>query len=212
MRQSIKMVCFDLNKTLIEENTWYELNQAMGMTVEEDQKLFDLYEVGKLSYIDWQKELEKIYIEKGKATRQNIEKIVFGYSYMKGAQDLIRYLKKQDYIVSIISGSVDMLVNRVVEELGMDCGEANNSFEFDKNGYLSELICLGEDTTVKVKLLRKICRRYGISETETVCVGDGDNDREIFMVTGKGITFKGSRIEKYAWKIVNNLNDIKMIL
>jgi len=212
MKLGIKMVCFDLNKTLIEENTWYELNQAMGMTEDEDQKLFDLFTIGKLSYVDWQKELERIYIERGKATRENIEGIVFNYSYVKGAREIVNYLKYQGYIVSIISGSIDMLVDRVVKELEVDCGEANNFFEFDDNGYLSRLVCLGEDTVTKVKLLEKICKKLGIDTTETVCIGDGDNDKDIFKATGHGITFKDSKIEKYAWKVIDSIDDIKAIL
>ncbi len=34
MKTDIRLICFDLNKTLIEENTWLELNLAMGMTNE----------------------------------------------------------------------------------------------------------------------------------------------------------------------------------
>src|SRR3954468_15869726 len=46
----IKLVCFDLDKTLIKQNSWYELNLGLGMTPEEDQALLDGYTQGKFSY------------------------------------------------------------------------------------------------------------------------------------------------------------------
>lgn len=48
--KDIKLVCFDLNHTLIKENTWLDLNQAMGMTLEEDKILLQWDEEDILQY------------------------------------------------------------------------------------------------------------------------------------------------------------------
>lgn len=208
----IKLVCFDLNKTLITENTWLVLNQAMGMTLKEDQTLFDLYEKGKLTYIDWQKELEKIYIQRGKATKENIHKTIFNYTYDPKAKEVIEYLRNKGYILSLISGSIDLLVKQVAKELGILYYSANNMFVFDKNNYLSAIKCLGEDTKIKVFQLNKLCQKLEIGIRETACVGDGINDLEIFKLSQHGITFKESKIEPYAWKVINKLSDLQQIL
>jgi len=209
---TVKLICFDLNKTLISENTWLELNQAMGMTVEEDKSLFDLYREGKLSYVDWQKELEKIYIGRGKATKKNILKVIFNYTYNPGAKETIEYLKKKGYILSLISGSINLLVERVAKELGISYFSAGNILVFDKNDYLSAIKCLGEDDEVKVIQLQEQCQKLGIDVKEVACVGDGDNDLPIFKLSQHGITFKGSKIESHAWKVINRLSDLQSIL
>ncbi|MGI0133864.1 MAG: hypothetical protein ACREBW_02755 [Candidatus Micrarchaeaceae archaeon] len=36
------VVAFDLNKTLIKESSWYDLNLAMGITPQEDELLYRL--------------------------------------------------------------------------------------------------------------------------------------------------------------------------
>lgn len=36
------IVAFDLNKTLIKENSWYDLNLAMGISAQEDELLYRL--------------------------------------------------------------------------------------------------------------------------------------------------------------------------
>ncbi len=211
MRQKIKLICFDLNKTLIKENTWYNLNLAMGMTPEEDKKLFDLYEQGKITYEDWQKELEKIYLARGLATKENILREVYKYTYVDGAREITGYLKKKGYILALISGSIDMLIEKVSQELSIDYYDANNRFEFDEKGYLSKLICLGDDKTTKPIQLKNICSKLKLNLEDCVCIGDGDNDVELFKRT-KGITFRDSSIEKYSWRVVDRLTDLKKLL
>ncbi|MFA5828569.1 MAG: HAD family phosphatase [Candidatus Shapirobacteria bacterium] len=207
-----QLVCFDLNKTLISENTWYELNLAMGMTAEEDQALFALYQKGELTYVDWQKELERIYIKNGKATRENISKVIYNYTYRVGAKEVIEYLKSKGYTLALISGSIDVLVERVARECGISHYLANNTFVYDKNNYLKEIKCLGGDVEVKGLQLRQLCEELKIDITQVVCVGDGDNDFEIFKLSGHGITFEGSKIEPYAWKTIGQLTDLRLIL
>lgn len=206
-----KLICFDLNKTLIEENTWYNLNLAMGMTPSEDAKLCKLYENRKITYNKWQKELEKIYIKSGKATKENILTEIYKYTYNNGAKEIVRYLKNKGYIVILISGSINLLVERVSKELSIKYYYSNNEFEFDKRGYLRRIICLGNDKTTKVIQLKNICKKLQLSLDDCICIGDGDNDTELFKKS-KGITFRNSAIEKYAWKVINDLNDLKSIL
>jgi hydroxymethylpyrimidine pyrophosphatase-like HAD family hydrolase len=43
------------------------------------------------------------------------------------------------------------------------------------------------------------------------CIGDGANDIEMFKKTGRGITFKGSSIEKDAWKVIESLDELTEI-
>ena len=78
----IKLVCFDLNKTLIEENTWLKLNLAMGVTKEEDEMLLRQYETGVISYLEWQRTLLKIYKKRGDLSLENITENILNYRVM----------------------------------------------------------------------------------------------------------------------------------
>lgn len=209
--KNIKLICFDLNKTLIVENTWYDLNLKMGMTHQEDQQLFDLYEAGKLSYVDWQKKLVDIYIKSGKASYENISKIILDYSYLKEAKQTIKYLKNKGYKLALISGSIDLLVSKVSHEQDIQLYGCNNYMIFDNNNYLKDIVVLGDDKEVKVNILRNFCRLLNIKPNQCACVGDGDNDIELFKYTGQGITFKGSKIEEYASAVIDKLTDLKLI-
>jgi HAD superfamily phosphoserine phosphatase-like hydrolase len=208
----VKLVCFDLNETLIEENTWYDLNVALGVTPEEDKKMLEDFEAGKISYVEWQKLLEEIYIKNGKATEETILSIINKYNYKKGAKEIIVYLKAKGYKIALLSGSVDTLVKTIAEELNIELYGANNSFLFDERGYMSQIITKGKDATVKVTELLEFCKQLNIAPLECVCVGDGSSDIEIFQLTQHGITFKGSKIEQFAWKSIQDLEDLKNIL
>ena len=39
----IKLICFDMDGTLISQNSWYKPNLALGNTAEEDQEMYDAY-------------------------------------------------------------------------------------------------------------------------------------------------------------------------
>ena len=53
MESQIKLVCFDLDNTLIAANSWERLNLALGITAEEDTAMYKQFKAGSLSYTDW---------------------------------------------------------------------------------------------------------------------------------------------------------------
>lgn len=209
--ENIKLVCFDLDKTLINQNSWYNLNLALGVTEEEDKKLFDEYYSGKLSYIEWTKRLLDIFLENKKASLETITKTLSNYSLDNKAREIVDYVKSKGYSVALISGSINILVELVANDLKIELASATNTFVFDENNNLKDIICLGDDKIAKLNVLEDYCQKLGIDLTECACVGDGDNDIELFLKTGHGITFKDSKIMGEAWKVINSLEDLKEI-
>ena len=208
----IKMVCFDLNRTLIVENTWEDLNLAMGVTPEEDAKFLKWYEDGEISYEEGQRFLEKIYLSRGKATRGAMLNAVSGYRYAEGAREIVEYLKKKGYQICLLSGSIDLVAEKVADELGIELWAAHNRFVFDEDDNFRKIMCEGDDADFKLEVLTKFVTRAGWELKNCVCVGDGYNDRKIFEATGYGITTKGTKIEDKAWKVVPNLLSLEEIL
>lgn len=211
MIEGVKLVCFDLNKTLIKENTWYELNLAMGLSQSEDQDLMERYLRREITYEEGQKILEQKYIERGRATRDAIERVIEAYSYLDGAKEAVSYLKDKGYTIALLSGSVDLLVKKVASELSIEHFRTNNSLVFDENNYLKEIICLGDEVAIKARQLEQLCNMLSIPVTECACIGDGDNDLELFKKTKHGVTFRLSSIRPYAWQTIDTLHDLKNI-
>ncbi len=212
MSLPLKLVCFDVNKTLIHENTWLNLNTAMGITPLEDARWLSEYKQGKLTYLDWQKILEQRYLASGHATKAHIMSVINRYTYQLGARETVSYLQQRGYILYLLSGSMDLLVEHIAQELGIIHYDANNRFVFDSNDKLVQIECLGNDVSVKATQLKSLCEKLRIDVTQAVCVGDGDNDIELFRLSQHGVTFKGSPIEQKAWKIIDQLADLQTFL
>lgn len=84
--ENIKLICFDLDQTLIDHSSWRELGLALGISYEEDERLKKEYESGRFSYDDWNNKILELYMRHSDSTRENITKILSNYSYKKGAR------------------------------------------------------------------------------------------------------------------------------
>ena len=210
--KNIKLICFDLDQTLIDIHSWKELNLALGISAEEDRNLYDAYYAGDFSYDEWNNKLLERYMEHNDATREGITKILSTYKYIDGAKEIVEYWKGKGYKIVLISGSIDILVDIVAKDLGIDYAKANNTFIFDENDRLISIHSGGDDLYAKASILESFCEMLGVKMEECACIADGDNDAEMFTRTGHGITFKGSKIEDKAWKVVYSFSDIKSFL
>jgi phosphoserine phosphatase len=211
MKSEIKAVCFDLDETLINHNSWLTLGLALGVTKERDQELYDEFKAGKITYEEWNDRVLSEYMKHEDATREGVTRIFGQYVLSDGAQEAVSYLQGKNYEIILISGSIDILVHQVAHDLGISYAKANNTFEFDDDERLVNIRSHGNDTLAKAEHLESFCDLLGITMQECACIADGANDIEMFRRTGRGVTFRGSPIEQDAWKIIDSLHDIQEI-
>lgn len=211
MKENIKLICFDLDDTLITANSWKNLGLALGVSIEEDRKLYKEYKAGLFSYDEWNNKLLERYMEHEDANREGMTKILSKYTYKEGAREAVNYLKEKGYELVLLSGSVDIIVDIVAKDLGIKYAKANNTFVFDENNRLVGVHSNGDDVLAKAEHLESFCEMLGVDIKECACVADGDNDIEMFRRTGRGITFRGLKIESEAWKVIDTLHDLKNI-
>lgn len=211
-----KLVVFDLDGTLIEENSWYKLNIALGVSPEEDEKMFKAYSSGELKYKDWLLKLVELYKKGGKANKYNIEKALSleNLTFKIGARETIKSLQTKGYKVAIITGSFSLLVEKIREELEADYALANTEIIFDEEENLADVISKGEERYGKVVLLIKLLEELQFSLSDCVVVGDGGNDIELMQAAKKGITFTtaSEAIKKNADEVIDSLFDLENLL
>lgn len=203
-----KLIVFDLNKTLIRENSWLNLNLAMGVTEEEDSLLMRLASEGIINDSEGQDLLCRIYKKRGQPTRANIQKILEDYSFLPTAEETIKELQKRGNKLVIISGAMDLLVESVAKKLGIDEFHYNNSLEFDQNNLLTNILTIDNDEQYKLHQLEQVCQKLSIELTDCMCVGDGDNDILLFKTSRCGVTFADSPIKNEAKYTISQLQDI----
>lgn len=208
----VQLVCFDLDSTLIHGGSWKNMNMALGMTEQEDQDLYDAYHRGEITYAAWNDAIVSILKARGMATRERVEQALCDYTYTQGAQDVVHYLREKGYALALVSGGIDILVNRVGAELGIPHVRYCSQALFDRDGMLRDIEAMGDEHHAKARHLEHVCSQLAIPVSECACVGDGANDKELFLMTKKGITFRGSPLEKDAWKVIDALEEIRAIL
>lgn len=203
-----KLIVFDLNKTLIHENSWLDLNMAMGVTLAEDEMIMQWAKEGIIDDIVGQNILCQIYKKRGDVSHDAIWKVISAYTYLPGAKEIIAKLIADGYQIALISGAMDILVQSVAKELGIHHWRAANSFIFDSNNNLERIESSPNDVAHKVDMLKEICQELNIEPTECAAIGDGANDIGLFEITGHGVTFAGSNIEDSAEHVIDSLHEI----
>lgn len=208
-----KAVIFDVNGTLVHENTWMDLNLAMGVRPEEDEMLMSWGEQNIISDQQGQDILCSIYKLRGNPTLEKIVETVSAYTFYSGVKKTIKALRERGYEIGIISGAMDIFVQIVATDLSIEHWRSANRFIFDSDDRLDSIVAPdSSDGAEKVALLKDLALEIGVDLKHCFVVGDGSNDSEIFKITGNGITFTGSSIAHLARYSVRSLPDVLKVL
>ena len=109
-----KLIVLDLNHTLIRDNSWRNLNLAMGITPEEDATLMARAARGEITDAEGQAWLLQRYQQRGDCHREAVQCVLSQYTYMPYAQMVVAALQARGYRVAINSGAMDIVVGMVV--------------------------------------------------------------------------------------------------
>jgi len=239
--KDIKLVCFDVDGTLVEGNSWLYLTRGLGGSEKKHIKIFHQFRQGKISLGKAEKLLLKMYRKSGgifrkilrvvfsvflkflsrfyylrwqKPTKDLIKEIFSNIRLKDGSQELISYLKGKGYKIFLVSGAIDMYVEEVAKKLKIDGFYAAASLGFDKKGILNRIYYQANQGEIKVRQLEEIARRLDVSLEEIVFVGESDNDIRAFEVTKHGIAVSSQcgKLKEVAWKEVKDIREIKNIL
>lgn len=208
-----KVIFFDLDGTLTPQTTWLLLNQRLGISAEEDHKLFQEYLENKFDYKEWMKALVERYKSKTLVTKNDLSTFADSIELRPEAQGMIDAVKTKGYSVAIISGALDIVVSTIAEKLGVDTWLAKTKAIFNENGEFVDMETTTEgERDAKLHLVEEYCVAHNIDMKELICVEDGGNGLELFK-HAKGILLGDNKdLAPFAWKQVENLSEIPELL
>ncbi|HIQ39196.1 MAG TPA: phosphoserine phosphatase SerB [Methanothermococcus okinawensis] len=201
------LVLFDLDSTLIEEETIDELAKLAGVEEEVKRITKDAMN-GK---IDFEKSLRKrVALLKGLPI-DSVKGLVSKLRITKGARETIEELKNRGYVVGVVSGGFNIVTERIKRDLNLDYAYSNELVV--KDGKLTgEVRGRVMSSTAKGDILEEIARRENIDLKDTVVVGDGANDIGMFKRAGFRIAFCAKEILKKNADVIIDRRDLREIL
>ncbi|MBQ7928912.1 MAG: phosphoserine phosphatase SerB [Methanobrevibacter sp.] len=202
----IKLVVFDLDNVIIDGEAIDEIGKLAN--VEED--IAAITEKAMQGEIDFETSIkDRVQLLEGTSI-EDIEKVADDLPLMAGAEETINGLKEKDVDVAIISGSFDVVAEKVKDKLGVD-SVYTNSFTVE-DGKLTSEVTGPLVSGSKLDVLKGHVEEAGITLDEVVAVGDGANDISMIESAGCGIAFNAKDSVKEIADVVVDEKDLTKVL
>jgi phosphoserine phosphatase len=206
MQRAYRLAAFDLDGTLLEEDSsWAALHRFFGTTHESHASL-KLYSEGKIDYIEFMRRDIAAW-PKG-VTLAEVEAILSGYRIRREAPETIRQLRRRSIEPAIITSGIDILAEKVAEELGIKYWIANG-LKFDSSGKILPTGVGRVDPTRKDLAYLSVLKSLKVDAKETIAVGDTVYDLAFLKSAGMGFLLAHStRIDDPGIIHIEKLTDI----
>lgn len=202
-----KLAVFDFDSTLIDGETLEFFAEELGIK----DKIKEITDKAMRGEADFFESLtQRVALLKGLSITK-VNEICHSLPLMNGAEDAIKELKDKGYIVVCFSGGFHNATEYFADKLNLD-GEFANTLH-EKDGYLTGKVG-GEMmfNNSKGEMLKRLQKLLGVTEQNTLAVGDGANDLSMFKYAGKRIAFCAKPILKKEADIIIEEKDLSLIL
>lgn len=183
-RRMRRLICFDMDSTLIQTECIDELAERAGV----GEQVKAITERAMRGEIDFKESFtERVALLKG-LDESVMKEIAENLPITEGVERLMFVLKHYGYKIAILSGGFTYFGEHLKRKFGIDYVYANE-LEIE-NGkltgrYLGEIV----DGKRKAELLRLLAQVEKVDIAQTIAVGDGANDLPMLSTAGLGIAF-----------------------
>ncbi|MCH5227186.1 MAG: phosphoserine phosphatase SerB [Muribaculaceae bacterium] len=184
-RRSRRLICFDMDSTLIETEVIDELADRAGV----GDQVRAITESAMRGEIDFEESFRRrVALLKG-LDISVMKEIAENLPIAEGLERLMSVLKRSGYKTAILSGGFTYFGNYLKQKYNFDYVYANE-LEVGPDGkltgnYVGDIV----DGKRKKELLRLLAQVENINIAQTIAVGDGANDLPMLSEAGLGIAF-----------------------
>lgn len=201
-RRMRRLICFDMDSTLIQTECIDELAKRAGV----GEEVSDITASAMRGEIDFKESFtRRVALLKGLDVSV-MKDIAEHLPITEGTDRLMSVLKRCGYKIAILSGGFTYFGEYLQHRYGIDYVYANE-LEIDDNGkltghYVGEIV----DGHRKAELLKLIAQVEKVNLAQTIAVGDGANDLPMISEAGLGIAFHAKpRVVANAKQSINTL-------
>lgn len=183
-RRNRRLICFDMDSTLIKTEVIDELADRAGV----GDEVRAITEAAMRGEIDFTESFSRrVALLKGLDVSV-MKEIAENLPIMDGAERLMSVLKMCGYKIAILSGGFTYFGNYLKKKFDMDYVYANE-LEVEDGKLTGRYVGDVVDGKRKAELLRLISQVEKIQLEQVIAVGDGANDLPMLSIAGLGIAF-----------------------
>lgn len=183
-RRSRRLICFDMDSTLVHTECIDELAERAGV----GEQVRAITESAMRGEIDFTESFtRRVALLKG-LDESVMEEIARNLPYNEGLGRMMKVLKMVGYKTAILSGGFTYFGKYLQREFGFDYVYANE-LEIEDGKLTGRYVGDVVDGRRKAELLKLLCQFEGIHLEQSVAVGDGANDLPMLSLAGLGIAY-----------------------
>ncbi|MGB5733687.1 MAG: phosphoserine phosphatase SerB [Thiohalocapsa sp.] len=190
-RRNRRLVCFDMDSTLIQTEVIDELAAVAGV----GEAVAAITEAAMRGELDFSESFRRRMALLEGLDESVLAGIADRLPITDGAERLIGTLKQLGYKIAILSGGFTYFAEHLQQRLGIDYVHANR-LEFEQGRLTGKVSGPIVDGVRKAELLREIAAREGIRLEQVIAVGDGANDLPMLSIAGLGIAYHAKPLVK----------------
>ncbi len=183
-RRNRRLICFDMDSTLIKTEVIDELADRAGV----GEQVRAITEAAMRGEIDFSESFkQRVALLKG-LDESVMQEVAEGLPIMDGAKRLMSILKKCGFKIAILSGGFTYFGNHLKKLFDVDYVYANELEIIDgklTGNHVGDIV----DGKRKAELLKLIAQVEKIDLEQVIAVGDGANDLPMLNLAGLGIAF-----------------------
>lgn len=183
-RRCRRLICFDMDSTLIETEVIDELAVRAGV----GDQVKAITESAMRGEIDFSESFERrVALLKGLEISV-MEEIAENLPITEGVDRMMQVLKTAGFKIAILSGGFTYFGNYLKKKYGIDYVYANE-LEIENGKLTGKHVGDIVDGKRKAELLRLIAQVENVDIAQTIAVGDGANDLPMLNIAGLGIAY-----------------------
>ena len=183
-RRNRRLVCFDMDSTLIQTEVIDELAMRAGVG-DQVKAITESAMRGEIDFCESFK--RRVSLLKG-LDESVMKEIAENLPITEGAERTLKILKQYGYKIAILSGGFNYFGNYLKQKFNLDFVYANELEIVDgklTGNYVGEIV----DGKRKAELLKLIAQIENLNLQQVIAVGDGANDLPMLNCAGLGIAF-----------------------